>query len=231
MTLDIVLGIIFLLSLFIGYRKGFTESFSHTVGWLLAVVLGFVWTPTVVSFLKHNTGIEESLRKIFTDRLLGLLPAMDADAALDAGAALDASSGAVASSEGLIKGIPNILSDYFSDATSVVATSMVENLIGIIVSIIALLIIVLIIKLIFFVIIVLFSKKKRKGFIGVSDGLLGLLFGGIKGFLLISILLALFLPLTNIMKGDFLLTQLENSTYAIKIYDNNPIFFLTQIFF
>lgn len=225
MALDISLGIIFLLSVVIGYRKGFTESFLHTVGWLLALILGFVWTPTVVSFLRHRTGIEEKLRTVLTERFSGLLPA------IEAGGAPSASANAAVSSEGLIKGIPNILSDYFSDASSVIGTNMIENLISIILSIIALLFIILFIKLIFFIIITLFSKKKRKGLIGFSDGLLGFLFGGVRGILFICILLALFLPLTNVMKSDFLLNQLESSTYAIKIYDNNPIFFLTQIFF
>ena len=224
MALDICLGIIFLLSVIAGYRKGFTESFLHTVGWILALILGFVWTPTVVSFLKHNTDIEETLRTVMTERLSGLFP-------LAQEGATNASVGTTLSSEGLLKGIPDILSDYFSDASSVVGTNMVENLISIIVSIIALLLIILLIKLIFFIIIALFSKKKRKGIIGFSDGALGFLFGGIRGILFICILLALFLPLTNLMQGDFLLDQLESSTYAIKIYNNNPIFFLTQIFF
>lgn len=226
MALDICLGIIFLLSVVAGYRKGFTESFLHTVGWILALILGFVWTPTVVSFLRHSTELEQTLRTVLTERLSDLLPA-----ASEAGSLSTSSSGPMLSSEGILKGIPDILSDYFSDASSVIGTNMIENLISIILSIAALLLIILLIKLIFFIIISLFSKKKRKGLIGFSDGALGFLFGGIRGGLFICILLALFLPLTNLTNSDFLLQQLEGSTYAIKIYDNNPIFFLTQIFF
>ena len=226
MALDICLGIIFLLSVVAGYRKGFTESFLHTVGWILALILGFVWTPTVVSFLRHNTGLEETLRTVLTERLSGLLPS-----ATDTGALSTSSSGPMLSSEGILKGIPDILSDYFSDASSVIGTNMIENLISIILSIVALLLIILLIKLVFFVIISLFSKKKRKGIIGFSDGALGFLFGGIRGALFICILLALILPLTNVTNSEFLLQQLESSTYAIQIYNNNPIFFLTQIFF
>jgi len=225
MALDICLGIIFLLSVVAGYRKGFTESFLHTIGWILALILGFVWTPTVVSFLKHSTGIEETLRTVLTERFSGLLPSAAGEGSLST------SSAPLISSEGILKGIPDILSDYFSDASSVIGTTMIENLISIILSIIALLLIILFIKFLFFIIISLFSKKKRKGIIGFSDGALGFLFGGIRGALFICILLALFLPLTNFTNGDFLLNQLESSTYAIKIYDNNPIFFLTQIFF
>lgn len=216
MALDIGLGIIFLVSVIIGYRKGFTESFLHTVGWLLALVLGFVWTPTVVSFLKQNTDIESTLRTVFTDRLT---------------LALNSSAPPSPSPEGILKGIPDILSNYFSDTGSVIGTAMIENVISAILSIIGLLLIILLIKLIFFVIITLFSKKKRSGIIGFSDGALGFLFGGIKGALLICILLALFLPLANMVHNDFLVNQLESSTYAIKIYNNNPIFFLTKIFF
>lgn len=210
MILDICLGIILLLSVIAGYRKGFTEAFLHTIGWILAIVLGFVWTPAVAAFLRSNTPMEESLRTIFNERL--------------------AQAGAEGQ-EGLLSGIPEILSDYFSDAVSVIQSNTVENLVGIIMTILALLCIILVIKLIFFLITLLFSKKKRGGIIAFSDGMLGLAFGAVKGMLFICILLAFFLPLANFFQSDVLIDQLYESTYAIRIYDNNPIFLLTQIFF
>ena len=77
----------------------------------------------------------------------------------------------------------------------------------------------------------LFSKKKRNGLIALSDSVLGMAFGAAKGALLICVLLAFFLPIANFFDSEKLLVQLYESTYALKIYDNNPIFFLTQIFF
>lgn len=210
MILDICLGIILLLSVIAGYRKGFTEAFLHTIGWILAIVLGFVWTPAVAAFLRGNTGLEENLRTIFDERL-----------------ALAGTGGG----EGILSGVPKILADYFSDAASVIQTKTVENLVDIIMTILALLCIILVIKLIFFLITFLFSKRKRGGIIAFSDGMLGLAFGLVKGLLLICILLAFFLPLANFIRSDALLDQLYSSTYAIQIYDNNPIFLLTQIFF
>ncbi|MDD2295099.1 MAG: CvpA family protein [Eubacteriales bacterium] len=210
MILDIGLGIILLLSVIVGYRKGFTEAFLHTIGWILAIVLGFVWTPAVAAFLRGNTNMEESLRVIFNERL--------------------ARTGGTGQ-EGLLSGIPEILSDYFSDAVSVIQSNTVENLVDIIITILALLCIILIIKLIFFLITLLFSKRKRGGIIAFSDGILGLAFGAVKGLLLICILLALILPLSNFFQSEVLLEQLSSSTYAIQIYNNNPIFLLTQIFF
>lgn len=209
MILDICLGIILIFSVIVGYRKGFTEAFLHTIGWILAIVLGFVWTPSVAAFLRGNTHLEESLRGILNERL--------------------AQGGT--GQESLLSGIPEILSDYFSDAVSVIQSNTVENLIDIIITILALLCIILIIKLIFFLITLLFSKRKRGGIIAFSDGMLGLTFGAIKGLLLICILLALFLPLSNFFQSEVLLDQLYSSTYAIQIYNNNPIFLLTQIFF
>jgi uncharacterized membrane protein required for colicin V production len=192
----------------LGYRKGFTEAFLHTIGWILAIVLGFVWTPAVAAFLRGNTGLEESLQTILNERLA-----------------------AGGGQEGLLSGIPEILSDYFSDAMSVIQSNTVENLTDIIVTILALLCIIILIKLIFFLITLLFSKRKRGGIIAFSDGMLGLAFGAVKGLLLICILLAFFLPLANFLQSDVLLDQLYSSTYAIRIYNNNPIFLLTQIFF
>lgn len=208
MILDICLGIILLLSVILGYRKGFTEAFLHTIGWILAIVLGFVWTPAVAAFLRGNTGLEESLQAILNERLA-----------------------AGGGQEGLLSGIPEILSDYFSDAMSVIQSNTVDNLTDIIITILALLCIIILIKLIFFLITLLFSKRKRSGIIAFSDGMLGLAFGAVKGLLLICILLAFFLPVANFLQSEALLDQLYSSTYAIRIYNNNPIFLLTQIFF
>lgn len=237
--LDICLGIILVLSMIVGYRKGFTESFLHTIGWILAIILGFVWTPTVASILKESTGMEENLRRTLTERLsvLGANIGDTISSGMGVGTAenITASSSSAIdlpfSADGILQGIPRVLSDYFSDAVSVIGTNTVDNLVSIIFSIVALLIIIVVIKLIFFIIILLFSKKKRKGIIGFSDGILGVVFGAARGALLICILLAFFLPLANFMESDVLLEQLYSSTFAIRIYDNNPIFILTQIFF
>lgn len=237
--LDICLGVILILSVVTGYGKGFTESFLHTVGWLLAIVLGFVWTPTVAAFLKANTKIEETLRQTLTQRLADLSAGIgdSISSGLDLGTTenvVDSTSSAISlpfSDDGILQGIPRILSDYFSDAASVIGSNTVDNLTSIIITIIALLLIILVIKLIFYFILLIFSKKKRKGIIGFSDGILGAVFGAVKGSLLICILLAFILPLGNLMQSDVLLEQLYSSTYAIRIYDNNPIFFLTQLFF
>lgn len=238
-VLDICLGVILILSIVTGYGKGFTESFLHTVGWLLAIVLGFVWTPAVAALLRANTEIEETLRQTLTRRLadLGADIGEGISSGLDLGATpnvVDSTSSAISlpfSDDGILQGIPRVLSDYFSDAVSVIGTNTVDNLTSIIITIIALLLIIVVIKLIFFFILLIFSKKKRKGIIGLSDGILGAVFGAVKASLLICILLAFFLPLANFMQSDVLLEQLYSSTYAIRIYDNNPIFFLTQLFF
>lgn len=206
--LDIALGLILLLSLYSGYRRGFTESFLHTVGWVLAVVLGFVWTPMVAAFLRANTGIEDGLRTTLSERL----------------------SQSASASE-VLNGVPDVLRDYVSDAASVVQSRAVENLIAIVITLLALLCIILCIRLVFFLITVAFSKKKRGGLIALSDGVLGMVFGAARGALVICVLLAFFLPIANFFKAGLLLDQLHESTYAIRIYDNNPIFFLTQIFF
>jgi uncharacterized membrane protein required for colicin V production len=237
--LDICLGIILILSIVTGYGKGFTESFLHTIGWLLAIVLGFVWTPAVAAFLRANTEIEETLRQTLARRLADLSDGIGEgiSSGLDLGAsqnAADSTASAISLpffDDGILLGIPRVLADYFSDAASVIGTNTVDNLASIIITILALLLIIVIIKLIFFFILLIFSKKKRKGIIGLSDGILGAAFGAVKGFLLICILLAFFLPLANFMQSDVLLEQLYASTYAIRIYDNNPIFFLTQLFF
>jgi hypothetical protein len=71
MALDIAIGIIIILSMTLGYRAGFVWTFLHMVGWIISIVLAFVWSPKVNEYIRLNTDFYETLHKALTDRLGG----------------------------------------------------------------------------------------------------------------------------------------------------------------
>lgn len=202
-------GIIVLIVIFTtiqGYRHGFVHTFIHTVGWILAVVLGFVWYPHVIKFLKEKTAFYDSVHGKITERI-----AENAENTTDTA----------------MTGIPEVIRDLLDkaidSATNTIVASMSESLSNLIFNIIGFLVVAIAIKLALMLLTIMFSKEKNSGIIGGVDGIFGLLAGALKGVILIYILLALMVPITSLSGSAFLIGQLDGSVLGSYLYDNNLI--------
>jgi uncharacterized membrane protein required for colicin V production len=206
MWVDGLIVIIVIFAIIQGYRRGFVHTFIHTVGWILAVVLGFIWYPHVIGFLKEKTGFYDAIRERIAERV-----------AENAGNTADS----------VMTGIPEVIRDLLDkaidSATSAIAVSLSENLTSLIFNIIGFLAVAAAIKLFLMTLTFLFSKEKNDGFIGGIDGFFGLLAGALKGVILIYILLALMVPVTSLSGSSFLIDQLDGSVLGSYLYDNNLI--------
>ena len=71
----------------------------------------------------------------------------------------------------------------------------------------------------------LFSKKYTDGLLGFTDGVLGGLIGVIRGIVLVLLASVLLFPAVSLMSPELsesLASCLENSHFALYIYENNP---------
>lgn len=206
MWVDGIIVIIVIFAVVQGFRHGFVHTFIHTVGWILAVVLGFVWYPHVIKFLKEKTDFYDSVHGKIEDRI-----------AENAGNTTDAA----------MTGIPEVIRDLLDkaidSATNAIVTSMSENLSNLIFNIIGFLVVAIAIKLALMLLTMMFSKQKNSGIIGGVDGIFGLLAGGLKGIILVYILLAFMVPITSLSGSAFLMDQLDGSVLGSYLYDNNLI--------
>ena len=206
MWVDGLIVIIVIFAIIQGYRRGFVHTFIHTVGWILAVVLGFIWYPDVIGFLKEKTGFYDAIRERIAERV-----------AENAGNTADS----------VMTGIPEVIRDLLDkaidSATNAIAVSLSENLTSLIFNIIGFLAVAAAIKLFLMTLTFLFSKEKNDGFIGGIDGFFGLLAGALKGVILIYILLAFMVPVTSLSGSSFLIDQLDGSVLGSYLYDNNLI--------
>lgn len=206
MWVDGIIVIIVIFAIIQGYRRGFVHTFIHTVGWIIAVVLGFVWYPHVIKFLKEKTGFYESIHGKIAERI-----------AENAG---DAANSAMT---GIPEVIRDLLDKAIDSATNALAVTMSDSLTNLIFNIIGFLTVAVAIKLILMTATFLFSKEKNGGFIGGVDGFFGLLAGALKGIILVYILLALMVPVTSLSGSSFLIGQLDGSVLGSYLYDNNLI--------
>lgn len=200
MWLDVLIVVVFVLTTVSGYRRGFVNTFIHTLGWLLSLVLGFAWYPRLAEFLREKTDIYDSVHKKIAERVAEQGSAV-ADPVSDA--------------------LPDILKTLWDKAEETIASVFADGLSGFIFQLISFLLVVAAIRMIFFFLSSLFSKKHNEGLIGFGDGLMGLLAGSIKGIVLIHLLLALMVPMISLSSGDFLTTALAESRLAGSLYDNN----------
>ena len=76
--------------------------------------------------------------------------------------------------------------------------------------------------------------RNSKNLLGTVDSSVGLLFGSIKGAIIIFLLLALMFPLTSLFAPQYIHTlneQLNNSYIAGYLYDSNPlIYFMRRLY-
>ena len=63
MWMDIAIGLIFVLSTASGFRKGFVRTFIHTAGWVLSIIIGFVF-----SRVKTSSGLIQTSTTTFTTK-------------------------------------------------------------------------------------------------------------------------------------------------------------------
>lgn len=207
MWMDIAIAAIILLSAVFGFTSGFVKTFLHTVGWILSIVLGFIWYPQMKTFLIEHTNYYSSMRDSVSGRLSEA-----------AGSAISDSFGS----------IPDVLQRAFSSATQSLSSSLADAVTNWFFSILTLVIIIAVIKFIFWVLIQLFSKTKNDGFTGMTDGLLGFGFGALKGFFLVLILMALLVPISNFADTAFFTESIESSTIGSFLYNSNLLLWFSK---
>lgn len=207
MAIDIFLFILLVVITALGYRNGFIYTLFHTLGWLISLLIGFVFTPMVKTYMIQSDIFYTSIREQVLLRMPGNLE----DHPLTA------------------EGIPRSIRRLMEDMTTSLTESAVSVVTDFLMTVAAFLILVAASKFLLYILIALFSKRNNPGATGIIDGLLGLGMGFIKGFVVVYLVLAIMIPAINLASPDHafsLLTSLDSSLMAKDLYDNNPLLLL-----
>ena len=213
MWVDVIIVVILIYTFIQGFRHGFVRTFINTLGWLLAVILGFVWYPYVIDFLKNKTDFYDSVHAKIIERI---------------------SENAGAASDSALTGIPDVIKEVIdkaiNTATDTITVSVADGLSNIIFNIIGFLVVAIAIKLLLLFITSLFSKTSNEGLVGIIDGFFGFLAGGLKGIIIVYILLALMVPITSLTGSEFIIDKIDSSVIGNYLYNNNLIFWVVKGF-
>lgn len=195
MALDIFFALILLCSVALGIRSGFLAAVFHTCGWLAAVICGFVFNSEARDLLSARTHIYESIRESISQKF----------------------------SETITDGLP--VPDGFSDILGYAAEPAVTATANALYSTVCFVLTVAAFMLVLYVFLRIFSKKYAGGLLGFTDGLLGGLIGVVRGIVLVLLVCVLLFPALSLMSpelADAAASGLENSHFALYIYENNP---------
>ena len=209
MVLDIIIVVIFLICALRGKSQGFLDSLVRLAAISGGVIIGILNTDRLRSLL-FALPIDDIMKLKLTKKFNG----QDID---------------------LLKFIPKVLRTKFEDFGIDGITTTVNRFTNLSITIISFSIIV---GLVWLISVLLrrriLSGRKHKNLLGTVDSSVGLLFGAIKGAILIFLLLALMFPLATLFTPEqihALNEQLNNSYIAGYLYDVNPlIYFMHKLY-
>ena len=207
MIFDIILAAALIISIAAGYRSGFTYTFVHTAGWLIAVIISIIFSPQAGMMIKEKTGIYDSMNSAFYSRF----------------------SESLENGDPLTPRLPEIISGPLDDIRDNVASSLSDTTTDIVFSILCFVVLFFAVTVLLWLIAELFSKKHSGGLHGFADGLLGAFAGCIRGFVIVFFLFALLAVFSGILppeSGIKIADSLSESAFAKDFYDNNLLLLL-----
>ena len=203
MALDIFFGLILLCSVLLGIRSGFLAAVFHTCGWLAAVICGFVFNSEIRGLLSEHTHIYESIKDNISQKFSETVTQPIADALP----------------------VPDGFSGLLGNAAEKAADPAVTAVSNAVYCAVCFVLTVIAVMLVLYIFLRLFSKKYTDGLLGFTDGVLGGLIGVIRGIVLVLLASVLLFPAVSLMSPELsgsLASCLENSHFALYIYENNP---------
>ena len=204
MWMDIAIGLIFVLSTASGFRKGFVRTFIHTAGWVLSIIVGFVFFSRVENFLRANTNFYDNIY----NKISGQIEA-----------------GGSSAIHTLTTDMPLILQEVIDSIKVSVTTAIASGIADFVFKILCFILVVIIIRLVFLLLSSLFSKKHNDGIIGFLDGSFGLIASNQR---IADFHCRTFLSPSCLSSGNGLASALEASRIAGTLYDNNYLLLIVK---
>jgi len=207
MWMDIAVVIIIVLSMIDGLRRGFIRTATDTFGWIIALVLAYIWYRPVAFFIKSNTDIYTSVLNNVTLKM-----SVSGNGTLDE----------------FIKSLPPAVGDAIRAMADGASANLGATIADTLFNIICFVAVVFLIRLVLVIFASLISRSNKDNIIGGLDRLAGLFAGILKGIIVIYFMLALTTAIIGISNGDFLKSSLEKSPLTKYMYEHNLIFIVIK---
>lgn len=198
--IDLILIAIIALFTFIGYKKGLIKVAFGLVSFILAIVISVILYKPVSNFIIKYTPLDDYIESTVSERLT--------------------------SSETSKEETENMVSNYYNNiknaSTSVIASGISKTVINIS----CMLVVFIVAKIILLFFKFIGDLVAKLPLIKQFNNAGGFIYGLLKGFIIIYILLALIALLSPIININTIVTIINSSIITNIMYNNNIIFIL-----
>lgn len=211
MILDILAVVILLFSIIGGARKGFAKTCFSFMQWFICILAGFFLCAPIKEYLCAETTLDEALHNYILDQI---------DTTIEQSAPYQS--------------VPDLFRSWLEGDGGDFIYGSAASLTDIILTVLSFLLIILAVKIAGGLLVRLFSKEYHDGVIGCLDGVLGFLFGVVRGILILLVFFALLVPVLTLLPGTLSVavkTALDQSMIASVLYDGNLLLILLRDLF
>ena len=198
--IDLILVAIIGLFTFIGYKKGLIKVAFGLVSFILAIAISVIVYKPVSNFVINYTSIDDTIEATIEERL---------------------NSSDISSEE-----TENIVSNYYNNIKSASTAVIADGMSKTIINIACMLIVFIITKIVLFFFKFIGDLISKLPLIKQFNHIGGFIYGLLKGFIIVYILLALIAILSPIININNIISMINNSIITNIMYNNNIIFIL-----
>lgn len=209
---DVVLAIIILGNAILGYKKGLASILFSLISLVLAIVLVFVLYKPVSNYVFNNTSLNEKFENIIRDNLERKFENTSDEEEIEVKETGVFSTLVEGKSEEVIRGTK---SKVINDLSITVSKKVIQIAVFIA--------LFLVIRLILFVIKNSISAIVDLPIINVVDGAGGMIYGLVKGFLIIYIILAILSFILPLFSNNIVLEAINNSKLGNIMFNKNVL--------
>ena len=206
--IDLLVLILMVLSTYIGYKKGFLKTITGVLSIVLSLILAVTFYPQMEKVIK-STPVYESVYKNVEERIAP--PDVESNKISDYGA------GTLNLPRNFLKKMQDTANNTKEDIAVSIAKSTADSA----VKIVSMLAVFLLARLAIFLLVLIAGLIKKFPLIGWSDRLLGVLFGFVRGFFIVYLLLAIITVSAQFKSDNFAAKAVKQSEFAKIMYNNN----------
>jgi len=202
---DILILLILIIMTYLGYKKGFLRTLTGVISIILSFVLALTFSPQVETFIK-STPVYEN---IYQNVEKNVAPSSQNED--------EYNTSNLNMPQQMIKDIKQGAENAKNEALSTVT----QKICDVSVKIVSIILIFLAVRILMMLLLSGFGIIKKLPFIGWFDRILGALFGFIRGFLVVYLLLVLVTAFTAFNVDNPLVKSINHSEFAKVMYNNN----------
>lgn len=202
---DILILLILIIATYFGYKKGFLRTLTGIISIVLSFVLALNFSPQVETFVK-STPIYEN---IYENIEKNVTPTSENED--------EYNTSKLNMPQQMIKDIKESAENAKNEAVSTLTQKICDTA----VKIVSIMLIFLAVRILIMLLLSVFGIIKKMPFIGWFDRMLGALFGFVRGFLVVYLLLVVVTAFAAFNVENPLVKSINHSEFAKVMYNNN----------